>query len=102
MEKLNLLSYKIGSVSPKAEVNMEFDEHENMLYDYSFMISVFRVNIHDSPQKLNSRADLPLNKDDILCFVMVYYDDGDGEPDQRFLTFFKGDPFSGEKEFHGN
>lgn len=40
---------------------------------------------------------LPLNDDDLLGFVMVYYDDDEEAPDQRFLTFYKGNLLNGEK-----
>ena len=33
---------------------------------------------------------------------MVYYDEEEEEPDQRWLTFFKGDLMAGGKDFHGN
>ena len=46
-----------------------------MLYEFSFIESIFRVNVHLSPEVLNGRLNLPLNNDDILGLVMVYYDD---------------------------
>ena len=57
---------------------MNYDDHENMLYDFSCIQAIFRVNIHESLTKLNTRVDLPLNKDDVLAFLMVYYEDDDG------------------------
>jgi len=65
-------------------------------------VEIFRVNVHGSPQDLNSRMKAPLCKDDILGLVMVYYDDDEEEPDQRFLTFFKGNLLEDDKEFYGN
>lgn len=54
---------------------LDYADHENYLYDYSTIIEIFRVNVHGSPEQLNSRMNVPLNDDDILGFVMVYYDD---------------------------
>lgn len=51
------------------------EDHGWMYYEYSYIVDVFRVNVHKSPFELNTRLKVPLDKEDVLGLVMVFYDD---------------------------
>jgi hypothetical protein len=102
MEKLNVSIFKLGETKASAKVDLSYNDHESFLYDYSFIVEIFRVNVHGSTTNLNSRLKLPLNEEDILGLVMVYYDEEDEEPNQRYITYFKGNLLEGELNIRGN
>lgn len=77
MEKLNVSVFKLGETKAVAKIDLSYDDHESFLYDYSFIVEIFRVNVHGSTTNLYSRLKVPLNEEDILGLVMVYYDDED-------------------------
>ena len=52
MQKLTVWSFALGSSSPKEKAELNSEDHENFLYDFSFITSIFRVNVHESPEKL--------------------------------------------------
>lgn len=54
---------------------MQYEDHKWMYYDYSYIVEVFRVNVHKSATELNTRLKVPFEKEDILGLVLVYYDD---------------------------
>lgn len=53
---------------------MSWGDHNWIYYDFSYIVEIFRVNVHESPLNLNTRMKVPFGKEDILGLVLIYYD----------------------------